>query len=336
MPIVTVVIPLFNKATDVERTVRSVLAQSQPDFELIVVDDGSTDGGGDVVRAIGDPRIRTIRQANAGVSAARNRGIAEAATDLVALLDADDEWRPDFLRSVLELRSRFPQAGLWAAGYLMAPPDSGPLKQPQLRGVPTAPEGGLIDDFFVCLRKDCPVCSSNVLGRRSIFEALGGFAVGEKLSEDWDMWARIALRYRVAFLPEVQAVYHLDASNRAMLALRYSGEETRLARTLRDAIASGRFEHTTREQLAAILSGHLSRVAKACMAAGRGARARELLSEARRYHAGKSHWRRLWVKSYLGPGLNRFLRAFRGVEKAIRHRARDGEGSDWGGKPPAR
>jgi glycosyltransferase involved in cell wall biosynthesis len=323
MPIVTVVIPLYNKAADVERTVRSVLAQSQPDFEVIVVDDGSTDGGGDVVRGIGDGRIRVIRQENAGVSAARNRGLAEAATDLVALLDADDEWRPDFLRTVLKLRNRFPQAGLWATGYGLAPREGGALKQPQFRGVPTNPEGGLIDDFFVCLRKDCPVCSSNVLGRRAIFEEVGGFAVGETLSEDWDMWARIALRYPIAFVPAVQAVYRLDASNRAMLGQRYSGAETCLARTLREALARGRFDYTTREQVAAILSGHLSRVAKACMAAGRGERARELLAEARGYHAGKSHWRRLWLRSYLGPGVNRVLRAFRGVEKSIRHRLRD-------------
>jgi glycosyltransferase involved in cell wall biosynthesis len=309
---VTVVIPLYNKAADIERTVRSVLAQSYSDFVLCIVDDGSTDGGGDVVRRIGDPRIRVIRQENAGVSAARNRGIAEAQTDLIALLDADDEWRPDFLRAVCELRSRFPQAGLWATGYLLAPQGGGPLKRPKLRGVPSAPEGGLIDDFFIGLSKDhSPVLSSNVLGRRTIFDEVGGFPVGERLSEDWDLWARIALRYRIAFVPEVHAIYRLDASNRAMSGQRYSGQETCLTRTLREAIERGQFQYTTRDCLAALMNAHLSRVAKDCIAAGHRARARELLTEARRYHGGRSHWRRLFVKSYLGDGMNRFLGIFR-------------------------
>lgn len=337
MPLVTVVVPLYNKAADVERTVRSVLGQSVAEFELVVVDDGSTDGSGDVVRRIGDPRVRVVRQDNAGVSAARNRGIAEARTGLVALLDADDEWRPDFLRAVLALRDRHPGAGLWATGYLRATRGEDALRQPRFRGAPEGAEGGLIEDFFVCLRKDCPVCASNVMGVKRIFEEVGGFAVGERLSEDWDMWARIAFRYRVAFVPDPQVIYRLDAANRAMATLRYSGEDTRLARTLREAIASGCHPTTSRERLCAVLSGHLARVARACIAAGRGARARELLAEARRYDARTSRWLRLWIESYMGSGVGRLLQGLRRAERALRHRRRYGKGEEGpGGMSAAR
>src|SRR4051812_40525859 len=96
-PRVSVVIPLYQKANTVERTLRSVLNQRLSEFEAIVVDDGSTDGGAEVAARAGDPRIRIISQANAGPGAARNRGTSEAAAPLVAYLDADDTWDASYL-----------------------------------------------------------------------------------------------------------------------------------------------------------------------------------------------------------------------------------------------
>ena len=104
---VTVVIPLFNKVHEVSRTLESVLQQSSPPVAVVVVDDGSTDGGDRIVEQHSDPRVRLIRQPNAGPGPARNRGIDEASTDLVALIDADDEWLPGFLETALQLRSRW-------------------------------------------------------------------------------------------------------------------------------------------------------------------------------------------------------------------------------------
>ena len=94
VPAISVVIPLYNKVKYIRRALDSVLNQTSADLEVIVVDDGSTDGGGHVVLRQHDGRVRLIRQGNKGVSVARNRGVSEARADLIAFLDADDEWLP--------------------------------------------------------------------------------------------------------------------------------------------------------------------------------------------------------------------------------------------------
>ena len=99
---VTMVIPLYNKSSLVERAIRSIQEQTFEDWHLIVVDDGSTDDGGDIVRGIVDGRIELIRQSNQGPGAARNAGIARAESEFIAFLDADDQWYPWYLANALE------------------------------------------------------------------------------------------------------------------------------------------------------------------------------------------------------------------------------------------
>ena len=106
IPQVSVVIPLYNKAPYIDRALRSVLAQTFQDFEVIIVDDGSTDGGAKIVKSTTDKRIKLIQQKNSGVSAARNRGIQESKSKLIAFLDADDEWKSRFLEVILRLRKK--------------------------------------------------------------------------------------------------------------------------------------------------------------------------------------------------------------------------------------
>lgn len=116
---VSVIVPLYNKAPTVERALQSIAGQSFAEFEVIVVDDGSTDNGAALAGAFGDARIRVIRQANAGPGAARNRGIAEASGELVAFLDADDEWLPQFLATSIALLDRGePGVAGVVSGYL--------------------------------------------------------------------------------------------------------------------------------------------------------------------------------------------------------------------------
>jgi hypothetical protein len=211
--LVSVVIPLYNKARHIQRAIDSVLAQTITDFELIVVDDGSTDGGASVVARCTDARVRLVRQVNTGVSAARNRGIDAAAGQLVAFLDADDEWLPCFLETVLTLRRRFPMAGAFATAY-DSQDDSGRHSLLFSTKIDTA-DGAVLSDYFLAACGEPPVCSSAVMIPAHVFEVVGGFRVGLKHAEDSHMWARIALRYPVAWSPRVAAIYHHAAENRA-------------------------------------------------------------------------------------------------------------------------
>ncbi|NIA10441.1 MAG: glycosyltransferase, partial [Nitrospiraceae bacterium] len=136
MPKVSAVIPLYNKAPYIQRALRSVLAQIFQDFEIIVIDDGSTDDGAQIVKSIPDKRIRLIQQENAGVSAARNRGIKEAKGDLIAFLDADDAWKSEFLETILRLKKKFPEAGAYATAYEMVFP-SGKIVVPKFKAIPS-------------------------------------------------------------------------------------------------------------------------------------------------------------------------------------------------------
>lgn len=215
MPTISVVIPLYNKAAHIERAVSSVLAQTFQDFEIIVVDDGSTDNGADIVKVINDPRIILLKQKNAGVSVARNRGIEVAKSDLIAFLDADDEWRVEFLYTILRLRKKYPNAGLYATDYVIQI-NKNSFRKTKINSVPSAPWEGILPNYFkAATLGEPPVCSSAVCIPKSVFEVVGGFPVGEPLGEDLDMWGRIALQYPVAFSRYIGAIYHQEASNRA-------------------------------------------------------------------------------------------------------------------------
>jgi glycosyltransferase involved in cell wall biosynthesis len=210
----SVIIPLYNKAQHIRRAIDSVLAQTCGDFELVVVDDGSTDASAEMVRGYHDSRIRLISQENAGVSAARNRGIAEAKTNLIALLDADDEWSVDFLQTVLALREQFPNACVWGTAYaeLDVHRHVKHLRLPEdIRRQTT----GCLINFFRLALADQPCNASSSLVRKDALIKAGGFMVSLARLEDTDMLFRMALRYPVAYCPLAKAVYHLEADNRS-------------------------------------------------------------------------------------------------------------------------
>ncbi len=203
MPFTTVVIPLYNKERYIRRTIDSVLAQTVRHFELIVVNDGSTDDSRSIVREYTDTRVRLVDQENRGVSAARNRGITEARGELIAFLDADDEWLPDFLDTILRLRERFPAAGAYATGLreFRGPPRV--YRNRHLRGRHAA--SGCYFDLW---RKGAFVHSSCVAIPRHVFDRVGAFREGPATGEDIDMWFRLGLRFEIACSPEVCSLYH--------------------------------------------------------------------------------------------------------------------------------
>ena len=211
-PVISIVVPLYNKEHEVERSIRSVLAQTVDDYELIIVNDGSTDNGPTVVQSFSDPRIHLINQENAGVSAARNRGIKEARADVIALLDADDEWHPDFLETITRLRNHFSLCSVFATNYLYRNID-GSLMPTIIRGLPAAHWEGTFEDYFkVASNSDPPIWSSAVAVTKEAITSIGGFPVGVTAGEDLLTWAKLALKYEIAYSTLPAAVFHLRES----------------------------------------------------------------------------------------------------------------------------
>ena len=206
---ISVIIPLYNKEAGIDTALRSVLAQTYQDFEIVVVDDGSTDGSVAIVETFDDPRIRLIRQANAGVSAARNRGIEEAKGEYVAFLDADDEWMPGFLEEIVALQQEFPECKAQATNYTFC--SNGVKSSTILRKLPFDGERGVLSNYFeVASCSHPPVCSICVCIERKLLQEIGGFPIGIKAGEDLLTWARIAVRTQWAYSLKVLAQYNVE------------------------------------------------------------------------------------------------------------------------------
>ena len=238
----SVIIPLYNKAPYIRKALESVLAQTYTDYELIIVDDGSTDGSAEIAEAILQETIRLqgyeakglensgaeinaynlspinyklnaynlspinyklIRQANAGVAAARNNGVAQANGDYLAFLDADDWWEPTYLERMAQLIEDYPEAGLYASNYVYYKPG----KTHVALNIPT----GYINYPKAYYESDAmPVTSITAIIPRMVFDNVGDFPVGIKLGEDFLLWAKIALQYKVVFLNEALVYYNND------------------------------------------------------------------------------------------------------------------------------
>jgi glycosyltransferase involved in cell wall biosynthesis len=221
-PFVSVVIPLYNKAESILQALCSAASQIDVEFEIIVVDDGSTDGGARLVNASGESSVRLLRQANAGVSAARNRGIVAAEGKWIALLDADDLWSHDHLACLLNAVKD--GAAIAAFSNLRLQSRAGrPLIDPR-----TAAQK--VDDYFSFALSNggYPMTSSSVLVLRDELLAAGLFAVGISAGEDIDMWCRLACRGSFVYNARLSATYH-DARSPSHAA---SGGARELARPL--------------------------------------------------------------------------------------------------------
>ncbi|KKH17589.1 hypothetical protein DU48_06245 [Methanosarcina mazei] len=212
---ISVVVPLYNKELYVERAITSILNQTFQDFEIIVVNDGSTDNSAKVVMNIRDSRISLIQQENGGVSKARNTGIQKSKSELIAFLDADDEWMPGFLEKILKLRNKYPSAGIYAMSMKNEYIDSILVTHPELKDL--VPEEDLLANYFKVYKKGIGIfCASSVAIPRNILLEYSGFKVGFWWGEDVDLWGRIALKYPIAYSSLVGAFYRQEVMNSAV------------------------------------------------------------------------------------------------------------------------
>lgn len=219
MPFFSIVIPLYNKENSIKDTLQSILVQTYTDFEIIVINDGSTDQSESRALEISDPRIQLFSTPNQGVSKARNYGIEKALGTLIAFLDADDYWFPKHLENLFQLYELFPKCGLYCTNYERFF-NSKKIIKPKHIDIPTHPWKGIVNDFFKSSYIDRIAWTSAVAIPKTVFDVVGNFKTSITLGagEDTDLWIRIALQFDVAFDNEISARHVLDAENRISLA----------------------------------------------------------------------------------------------------------------------
>jgi len=233
--VVSIIIPLYNKANYIEKAIRSVFNQTCPEFELIIVNDGSTDNSIENLQLtifnlqLTNPdenaKIKIINQDNQGVSIARNNGVKETNYDYIAFLDADDWWEPTYLEEMKSLITEFPEAGIFGSSYFKV--KNGQKKIAEI-GVEPVFNKGLINYCRVYAKTMYqPLWTGATIIKKTVFESEDGFNPTLKLGEDFDLWLRVALKYPVAFLNKPLAYYNQDVelSNRAIGEKLYESNE---------------------------------------------------------------------------------------------------------------
>lgn len=193
---ISIIIPLYNKELFIERTLNSVLNQTYKDFEIILINDGSTDQSAAIVKKHKDVRIKYIEQTNHGVSATRNHGIKLSSGEFISFLDADDIWHPQFLERLYTLSLDYPDYSFFCCAQ-------------KNRIIPNLPMGiSIIEDHC---KYDYIYCTGCSIIRRSIFEEIGGFREGVQLGEDRDMWLKIGCKYHTVYINE-ELIFHPETT----------------------------------------------------------------------------------------------------------------------------
>lgn len=206
----SIIVPLYNKELYVEKTLQSIYSQTYNNFEVIVVDDGSKDYSFQIARDFlkTKPNAQVVQQENSGVAVARNNGVSLSRGQYICFLDSDDWWEDTFLEEMDDLIQKYPEAGLYGTNYYL-------VKNGQKRIAPVALPAdfkmGYINYCQVYAKRLCmPITSSSVAIPKDIFYSAGQFRSGITLGEDFDLWIRIALRYKVALVNKPLSNYFQD------------------------------------------------------------------------------------------------------------------------------
>ncbi|MFB2837629.1 glycosyltransferase [Floridanema evergladense] len=206
MPLISVIIPAYNSEKTIRETIESVLQQTFSDFELIVINDGSTDATLEIVTSIKDPRIKVFSYLNAGVAVSRNRGVSHSFGEFISFLDADDIWTTDKLEAQLKALQENPQAAV-AYSWLDSIDESGNFLR---EGTRITENGNIYAKLFLI-----PFVSSgsNGLIRKQAFIEIGGFDESLAASQDYDLYLRLAARYHFVAIPKSQILYRISSGS---------------------------------------------------------------------------------------------------------------------------
>ncbi|MCF8426180.1 MAG: glycosyltransferase [Bacteroidia bacterium] len=211
----SIIIPLYNKANSIERTIVSVLNQTYVDFELIVVDNNSTDNGITIVSKINDKRIQLVSEKKQGVSAARNKGISLAKNNWITFLDGDDLWEPDNLLELKKLIDAFPNAGLVSNSYKIVESNGNLRLAKYLKGDIKNKVYQHPNFYRAFVKADVPVNSNSVCIPKNILMEMSGFDEGISNGEDILLWSKIFQKEKVVIGEYIGSTYNRNANNRA-------------------------------------------------------------------------------------------------------------------------
>ncbi|SEQ83527.1 Glycosyltransferase involved in cell wall bisynthesis [Hyunsoonleella jejuensis] len=196
MPFFSVVIPLYNKGNYIKATLQTIVNQTFNDFEIIIINDGSTDNSREVVTHFSDSRIKLIDQENQGLSRARNAGIKNASGNYIALIDADDFWLPHHLKQLHNLIIDFPNAGLYSTGYTLKKSEH-IYHRAKFNGLPDNFRG-IVPNFFKHSLQNCIAWVGSVCFPKNVLDDVGYFDLDIFSEQDTDMYIKVALKYDVA------------------------------------------------------------------------------------------------------------------------------------------
>jgi hypothetical protein len=253
-PSVSVVVPMYNKEKFSQRTLNSIQRQVLTDYEVLVVDDGSTDSSAVAVEPLlTDKRFRLIRQQNVGEGGARNRGLREAAGSIVAFLDADDEWLPDHLECIVNLAALFPTAGFYATGYRSIYRNFSVLRTINRRSP------CLIQDYYRFVSSGAAIQTSSVAVRRDIVLPDVLFNHRE-LGSDVEFFLRIAAITPLAYDPHISSIYHCGIQGGIMAGAGWRGDAPLTARYMAQCLVKNQIPlsliSSAQMYLRKILVGH--------------------------------------------------------------------------------
>jgi glycosyltransferase involved in cell wall biosynthesis len=212
MPFFSVIIPLYNKEKYIENTLKSIFNQTFIDYEIIIIEDCSTDNSLEIVKAFKSDKIRIVQHdKNKGLSASRNTGIKNASANYVAFLDADDIWNPTYLEKIHSLINQFPEAKLFGTLYEeLYPKDVAVLPQTNLKDIE---QDVIIDDFFSCSLAQPIYCCCSLCVDKSVFDEVGYFNERITFGEDVDFNIRANAAFKLAYSKKALVTYTMFSEN---------------------------------------------------------------------------------------------------------------------------